>query len=281
MQESGNRSGWADWLCALERELGEPGADWLNRIAYQVIDRARLSRGQVVADLGAGTGLVALRAAKEVGPSGEVLAVDSSGACLDILLERALGRGLSNITVLRGSLESLPIETSLCDAALCRSALVYADDLDAAVSEIERVLVPGGRFSVFEPLPKETSWVELGRGGYLDEEFGRMERTLTRERASYRIDRVVLRRAFEAAGFDEVESLILHYTVDMRGRGEETILREYLWDLPGEMAAIEVLKREMLGERALAAARSLARHADAGDVALRLLAMLVSGVKTA
>ena len=82
MQESGNRSGWADWLCALERELGEPGADWLNRIAYQVIDRARLSRGQVVADLGAGTGLVALRAAKEVGPSGEVLAVDSSGALL-------------------------------------------------------------------------------------------------------------------------------------------------------------------------------------------------------
>ncbi|MHB8894005.1 MAG: class I SAM-dependent methyltransferase [Candidatus Geothermincolia bacterium] len=271
--------GWRDWLDSLEGELGEGASDWLDRIAYHVLDRARLSVGDTVADLGAGTGLLSIKASRAVGPAGKVLAVDSSEACCRALGDRAAHLGLANIRVLNGFLESLPLESSSCDAAVCRSALIYSDDLAAALLEMKRVLAPGGRFSAFEPLTGEVNAVAMGEGTGLDEEFVLMERTLREKRASHMIDRTMLRRAFEAAGFRDLGSLLMHFTVTMEGRSVEAIRREYLHDLPGDLAAFNVLKNEMEEERILEVVSRFAREASAGRVAVRVPCLLAWGAR--
>jgi ubiquinone/menaquinone biosynthesis C-methylase UbiE len=206
-----------------------------------------------------------------------VLAVDASEECLLALTRRAARLGLSNIQVCPGRLEELPLETSCCDSAMCRSALIYADDIHQALLEMKRVLVPGGRFSVFEPLPGEVTIVARGEGAPIDEELEAIERTLKERRASYSLERSTLRGAFEDAGFGNLDSLVMHFTVTMEGRSEEEIRRDYLWDLPGDLAAMNVLKALMEEERILEAGARFAREASAGRIAVRIPSLLVWG----
>lgn len=271
------KRGWAGWLGALESELDQGGLEWLDRIAHQVLDRALLRRGDVVADLGAGTGLLSLRAAREVGPEGRVIAVDSSEQCLDALRAKAREAGLENVETLQGELEALPLASASCTRAVCRSALVYTPDIAQALVEMRRVLAGGGRFSVFEPLPAESAVISREGEPPQDPDFVLMERTLAEKRSSYSLDRVALRDAFEAAGLAGSDSLLLHFTVTMSGRSEEEIRAEYLWDLPGDLAAFTVLRSEFEEDRILDAATWFARCASEGRLAVRVPALLVWG----
>jgi ubiquinone/menaquinone biosynthesis C-methylase UbiE len=269
--------GWAGWLDGLEGRLGDGGAEWLDRIAYMVIDKACLRPGQVVADLGAGSGLVSLKAARAVASTGRVIAVDSSRECLDALAVRAASLDLGNITTEQGRLESLPVPSASCDAALCRSALTYSTDLDASLAEIRRILVSTGRFSVFEPLPAEMRWEAAEPGVEPDEDFELMERTLKESRASYSLDRAALRGAFSRAGFKAFDSLPMLFTITMEGVSEEEIVGDYLDDLPGELAARSILEGVMGPERMLEVAARFAARASAGKMACRVPSLILWG----
>ena len=110
-----------------------------------VISRARLSPGERVLDIGTGTGAVAQRAARAVGPHGSVTAVDVSPEMVAIA-QRDLG-DLGNVTVLEGRAERLPADDDAFDVALASLSLMYVIDRKAAAKEIARVLKPGGRLA--------------------------------------------------------------------------------------------------------------------------------------
>jgi SAM-dependent methyltransferase len=87
--------GGADWLERPERESEENVEGALNAVG--------LKPGMTVAEVGAGTGYVALRMAKRVGPSGKVYANDLQPEMLDLLRKNAAKAGLTNVeTVLGG-----------------------------------------------------------------------------------------------------------------------------------------------------------------------------------
>jgi SAM-dependent methyltransferase len=87
--------GGADWLERPERESEENVEGALNAIG--------LKPGMTVAEVGAGTGYVALRMAKRVGPTGKVYANDLQPEMLDLLRKNAAKAGLTNVeTVLGG-----------------------------------------------------------------------------------------------------------------------------------------------------------------------------------
>lgn len=111
-----------------------------------VIARANLGPGDVVIDLGAGTGAVAAKAAALVAPGGDVLAVDVSPEMLDLARKRAEQMGERAYRVAEGRGEQIPAADSSCDALLASLSLMYAIDRAAAAREIARVLRPGGRF---------------------------------------------------------------------------------------------------------------------------------------
>jgi ubiquinone/menaquinone biosynthesis C-methylase UbiE len=263
---------WAGWLSSLRDGLEDGrNASALQRVLDRVIDNARLGPGDRVLDLGAGTGLLTFRAARAVGPGGEVTAVDSDPECIAAL---ELESGIitpGNVVPALGRLESLPFGPGSFDAVVCRSALVYAGDLRAAAMELSRVVAPAGRFSVFEPLPGESSW-----RGEVSEEFIGLERSLEESGGPRAVDRVALREAFERS-VGAFESLPVHFGLSMEGRDVEEVVSEYLYDLPGRLGALSILKNSLEESKIVETVRGFARAASAGRVRGSMHCMFVWG----
>jgi len=87
--------GGADWLERPERESEENVEGALNAIG--------LKPGMTVAEVGAGTGYVALRMARRVGPAGKVYANDVQPEMLQLLRGNALKAGLTNVSTVLGT----------------------------------------------------------------------------------------------------------------------------------------------------------------------------------
>lgn len=101
----------------------------------------------LVVDLGAGTGLLALFLAPRVE---SVVAVDLSEPMLERLEERAAADGARNVTTLAADLRRLPLEDESVTLVVSNYAFHHLDDAgkELALSEARRVLRPGGRLVV-------------------------------------------------------------------------------------------------------------------------------------
>jgi arsenite methyltransferase len=101
-----------------------------------------------VLDAGCGPGFYVAELLEQVGPSGSVVGVDSSPQMLAAAARRCEGH--ANVAFHQGDVTSLPVEDSSFDAALCVQVLEYVSDVTAALSELHRVLHPGGRVVVWD-----------------------------------------------------------------------------------------------------------------------------------
>lgn len=107
-----------------------------------------LQAGEHVLDVGCGTGLLTYDMALEVGPAGRVVGVDNSPDMLQ-LAERRCAH-LSQINLKQGSAENLPEGDQSVHAIACVQLLLYVPDVPSALTEMRRVLKPGGRIAVVE-----------------------------------------------------------------------------------------------------------------------------------
>lgn len=103
-----------------------------------------------ILDIGTGTGYLLPALSRQFQ---KVTAVDPSPAMLSLARRRARHAGLSNVRFEAGSLESLPLEDESVDAALAVLVLHHAVDLDAALSELHRVLKSGGQLLAVDLAP--------------------------------------------------------------------------------------------------------------------------------
>ena len=104
----------------------------------------------VVGDLGCGTGQVSAALAPFVA---HVVAVDGSAAMLQAAWKRLHGH--DNVDLRRGELEALPIDDARLDAATLMLVLHHIAEPSKALSEVTRVLKPGGRLIVVDMLPHD------------------------------------------------------------------------------------------------------------------------------
>lgn len=111
----------------------------------RLLELAALQAGEHVLDVACGTGLVSLRAASRVGPSGSVLATDISDAMVTRVAQEARRQELTHVRALRADVEGLDVPEGSFDVALCALGLMYAPDPEAALSRMLRALKPGGR----------------------------------------------------------------------------------------------------------------------------------------
>ena len=126
-----------------------------------------------VGDLGCGTGQVSAALAPFVA---QVLAVDASAAMLQAAKKRLHGFG--NVELRRGDLEALPIEEARLDAATLMLVLHHLPEPGRALTDVARVLRPGGRLLIVDMLPhdRESYRQQMGHVwlGFSDDHLGRM-----------------------------------------------------------------------------------------------------------
>lgn len=106
---------------------------------------ALLPRDWTVADIGCGTGNAAELLAPHVR---EVIAVDQSQPMLQAARKRLAG--ISNVRFLDGPIEALPLPDAAVDAAICLLVLHHVREPGDAMSELRRVIRPGGRLLVMD-----------------------------------------------------------------------------------------------------------------------------------
>ena len=149
---------WAQWL--LERRHGgdlerhDSVIDALIPVRDQVLDNANPAQGEVLLDVGTGDGLIAFGALPRLGESGRIILSDVSqdllGQCRSIAQELSV---LHQCQFLEASADDLTaIENESVDVVTTRSVLIFVGAKQKAFQEFYRVLKPGGRLSMFEPI---------------------------------------------------------------------------------------------------------------------------------
>lgn len=107
-----------------------------------------LQPGERVVDVGCGAGLDSLIAAGMVAPEGRVMGVDMTPAMLEKARRSAVEGGWTNVEFRQGLAESLPVLDSWADVVISNGVLNLLPDKDAALREMARVLLPGGRLQI-------------------------------------------------------------------------------------------------------------------------------------
>lgn len=118
-----------------------------------ILQRLHLEEGMKVLDVGSGPGRLALPAAKLVGKSGEVVALDIQSKMLDKLRARKEAMGIDNIRIVNAGAGSGAIDKEYFDRALLVTVLGEIPNKDEAFLEIYRSLKNGGILSITEVLP--------------------------------------------------------------------------------------------------------------------------------
>jgi ubiquinone/menaquinone biosynthesis C-methylase UbiE len=113
----------------------------------QVLDSLGLRPGQVVCDIGAGTGYFALRAAKRVGDKGRVFAVDVEPKILDVLRGKLEKTGVRNVTPVLAIAADPLLPPRSCDLVLIVDAYHHFPDRPRYLARLAGLLAPGGRLA--------------------------------------------------------------------------------------------------------------------------------------
>jgi SAM-dependent methyltransferase len=121
---------------------------------------AALRPGETVLDVGCGAGLDTLLAARAVGPTGRVIALDMTPEVIERVRENIALAGAKNVEVREGVMERLPLGDASVDVVISNGVVNLSPRPSRALAECLRVLRPGGRIAlgdlVFgEVLPEE------------------------------------------------------------------------------------------------------------------------------
>ncbi|OAI16019.1 ubiquinone biosynthesis protein UbiE [Methylomonas koyamae] len=125
-----------------------PANTFWSRFGNNTVERLRLTAGDKVLDVCAGTGASALPAARKVGKAGRVVAVDLAEKLLAIAQAKAAAEGLDNLEFRADDMLALGYPDGYFDAVVCVFGIFFVPDMSAAVKELWRQVRPGGRLAI-------------------------------------------------------------------------------------------------------------------------------------
>jgi ubiquinone/menaquinone biosynthesis C-methylase UbiE len=137
-----------DWIARLER----PERVATLKIEY-IISKLDLKPGQVVADIGAGPGVISLPMARAVAPKGVVYAVDIDQGFIDHIAMRAREQNVTNVKPILGKFTDPALPARDVDVALFHDVLHHIQDRAAYLRSMATYMKPNGRIAIVELSP--------------------------------------------------------------------------------------------------------------------------------
>jgi SAM-dependent methyltransferase len=132
--------------------MGHQAADWLERPerdaeehSEKLVEQLKLRTGDVVADIGCGTGYFCRRLSPKVGPTGRVLGVDIQPEMLQLLTNQMAAAGISNVVPILGTITDPKLPAGSVDLALMVDVYHEFDHPFEMMQAIAGALKPGGR----------------------------------------------------------------------------------------------------------------------------------------
>ena len=132
----------------------------LDRLAYQhqvwaetTIDlwqRADFGPGQHILDLGCGPGFASLDLSRLTGPQGRVTGFDASQSFLRFLDSNAAAAGIENLDTRLGDVHQIQMDENSIDRIFVRWLLCFVERPQQVITEIQRLLRPGGRLAILD-----------------------------------------------------------------------------------------------------------------------------------
>ena len=192
--------------------------------AADLIEAAALRPGERVLDVACGTGVVTRLAAERVGPSGMVAALDLNPAMLSAA--RSIPSSGAPIQWYETSAEAMPLPDGAFDVVLCQLGLQFVADKKAALQEVRRVLVSGGRVLVSVPPPNPFfDALDDALARHAGDQAGGFVRMVFSLSAPATIERL-----FGEAGFDNVT--VRTYSKPLRLPAARDFLWQYVHSTP-------------------------------------------------
>ncbi len=137
--------------------MGHLAADWLERLEREqeertdvMIESLKFREGEVVADIGCGSGYIARRIAKKVGKMGSVYGVDIQQEMLDILMKRMAMFRIDNVKPVLGTITDPKLPPNSCDTMILVDVYHEFDHPYEMIQGMLRGLKRGGRIVFVE-----------------------------------------------------------------------------------------------------------------------------------
>ena len=164
---------------------------------------AELVEGETVLDLGSGGGIDVILSAKRVGPTGVAYGLDMTDEMLALACKNAAEAGIANAHFLKGIIEQIPLPADSVDVVISNCVINLSVDKPAVLTEIARVLKPGGRLGISDIVAEDrlTPDDRQERGSYVGCIAGALSR------GEYVA-------GLEAAGFEDVSVEFTHEVAD-------------------------------------------------------------------
>jgi arsenite methyltransferase len=156
-----------------------------------------------VLDLGSGGGIDVILSAKRVGPTGIAYGLDMTDEMLALARKNADEAGVPNVHFLKGVIEEVPLPADSVDVVISNCVINLSVDKAAVLTEMARVLKPGGRVGVSDVVAEDrlTPEQRAERGSYVGCVAGALSKGEYVE-------------GLEAAGFEEVSVEFTHRVAD-------------------------------------------------------------------
>jgi SAM-dependent methyltransferase len=164
---------------------------------------ADLHEGETVLDLGSGGGIDVILSAKRVGPAGLVYGLDMTDDMLALARRNAEEAGVKNAIFLKGMIEQVPLPAATVDVVISNCVINLSTDKAAVLTEIGRVLKPGGRVGVSDVVAEDRlpHQERAERGSYVGCIAGALSKS-------------EYEAGLEAAGFEDVTVSFTHEVAD-------------------------------------------------------------------
>jgi ubiquinone/menaquinone biosynthesis C-methylase UbiE len=121
----------------------------------EVVAALKVKAGQVIADIGAGSGQFSLPLARAVRPGGTLYAVDIDKELIEYVETQATEQGMVNVKPILGGPSDplLPVDV---DLAFINDVLHHIEDRAGYLSTLSLYLKPGGRVAIIDFLPDQS-----------------------------------------------------------------------------------------------------------------------------